>query len=364
MSEQKTLQQIQDTLHDGLLLYSTDMKVATINVAAKNLLGIKRDIIGLPWETVLKTDVKKYCRYELIRHFDPAKFLDAAVKQGKTSTGEAVLTSKPPKTVAITVAPVYDEQGKLSGVLSHVRDISRQKELEKAQNEFVATASHELRSPITAIVGYLSMLRNGDAGPVTNKQQALFVEKAYQNSKRMVGLIEDLLMTTRMEAGQIRYDQTPVALSELVETVLSDVSFKALDKGVAIHCQRKDCGVVIADRDCLLQVLNNLVNNAINYTQPGGTVTIRFRRALERGKPRQVITVQDTGVGIDRHDLHKIFNKFARLDNPLSVSAGGTGLGLYITKSIVEGLKGKIWVESAKGQGATFHVSLPGGSIN
>jgi PAS domain S-box-containing protein len=632
MNERKKLQQIQDALHDGLLLYTTDMKVAMVNTAARRLLGIKQDITGLAWEKVLHKDMKKYCSYELVRHFDPAEFLRLAIKEGRTSSGEATLMTQPPKTVAITVAPVYDRRNELSGVLSHIRDItqvhdlqqkmalrveeltnlfkissvtgfdskqiirrilrlvlpllsvrgaelilcdettgqlvssetagdlvidesirkrinqktraaikdgspkalkfnkqmpaeathalivpissernvclgaivavdrkdhryfsredinllsivatqlatkldnawlmqqvgtdrdklatvidqsidgvlvvdndqviqiwnralekmtgvpekmvqnkpidfastlterlemreigstievlirhritkkpvwlsldyapithkdevigqiaiirdvSRQKELDRAQNEFVATASHELRSPITAIVGYLSMLRRGDAGQITNKEQALFVDKAYSNSKRMVGLIEDLLMTTRMEAGQIRYEQKPIVLSELIETVLSDISFKALDKGIALHCQRKNCGTVLADHDGLQQVLTNLVNNAINYTEPGGSVTISFRQTNEKGKPHQVIKIKDTGVGIDQHDQDKIFDKFSRIDNVLSISAGGTGLGLYITKSIVEELNGKIWVKSKKGHGATFYVSLP-----
>lgn len=359
LNEQKRLQQIQNTLHDGLILYTTDMKVAMVNTAAKRLLGVKREIAGQSWETILDKDVKKYCRYQLIRHFDPNEFARLALEEGKTSIGEATLTSRPVKTLSITIAPVYDRNNQVSGLLSHVHDISAQKSLEKAQAEFVATASHELRSPITAIVGYLSMLKNGDAGPIANSQQALFMEKAYLNAKRMVGLIENLLLTTRMEAKQIRYEQKPIKLRELIESVIGDVSFKAIEKGIAINCNYRHCGTVLADQDGLRQVITNLLNNGINYTKPNGKVTISFQKILDKNKSRQIIKITDNGVGIAKQDYKKIFAKFSRIENSQSINAGGTGLGLYITKSIVEELNGKIWLRSKLGQGSTFYVSLP-----
>ncbi len=634
LEQQQKLDQIHNTLRDGLILYTPDMRIATYNAAARRLFGFRKDVAGLPWELVLKEEIDAYCAHPINRQFDPREFLRLAVEEGKISTGLATLDGPQPKTIEVVVAPVYDRHNEISGVLSHFRDItqihdlqskmaarvqqltnlfkissvtgfnshqiiqrilklvvpllsvksaqlilcnpdkkslsvaqtvgshpqlhslqptllkkaqlvmkkqepqafrfqpkgarepihalilpihgqheacagvvlvidkenhhyfskedtnllaivasqiaskldtvwllnqieaernklaaiidqsvdgilvvdhqeritiwnpalerltgiskaealdqtlesvrglveiveehgetneavrellirhrktdrliwlgvanapitrgkeiigsialvrniSRQKELEKSKNDFVSTASHELRSPITAIVGYLSMLKRGDAGQIVDKQQAFFVDKAYQNAKRMVALIEDLLMTTRMETGQVRYQNESVNIGEIVDSLLSDLAFRAEEKSIKVSFDRTHQTRVIANRDGLHQVLNNLLTNAIKYTPAHGSIKIDFQRN-DREQPPQLITrIQDTGVGIDSADQKKIFDKFTRVDNPLSVSAGGTGLGLYITRSIVEQIGGRIWVESTKNKGSTFYLSLP-----
>lgn len=632
LNGQRTLQQIQDTIRDGLILYDSNMKIAAYNTTAKRLLGFKQEIIGLPWCEVLHEQANKYCSKTLNRHFDAKEFLRAAVEDGRTSTGLATLEGgASPKTVEITVAPVYDRQNQISGILSHfrditpvhelqtrlasrvkqltflfrissvtgfnvqqivrrslalvldllsveasqllllgaddgvyvvesagnkdllhdlmpsiirrikrvvktqkpqlfkvkvakngspvqvllmpvlghhntllgvlavaeeditqtftkedahllsivasriaakldnawllnqveedreklaaiieqsvdgilvvdpntyvqiwntalerltgiaesevkgktiaearnlldalethrqndfseikfkhritgeavwlgaawspivsneettgyiviLRDISRQKELEQAKNEFVSTASHELRSPITAIVGYLSMLKRGDAGKVDNPQQAFFIDKAYQNARRMVGLIEDLLVTTRMETGQVRYHIEPIDPVKIIESIMSDLRFRAEEKDIDIKLQKAKDVDVLADAQGLHQILTNLISNAIKYTPPQGKVGISFKKERAGKEPTVTIAVTDTGVGIDPADHEKIFEKFTRIDNPLSVNAGGTGLGLYITKTIVGELGGKIWIESKKDNGSTLYVRLP-----
>ncbi len=246
-----------------------------------------------------------------------------------------------------------DEVGRLAATFNEM--LARIEGIFRAQQQFVGDVSHELRSPLTAIRGNLDLLRRGAADDANARQEALATIDS--ESARMQRLVSDLLLLAQAEAGfRIR--------KELVEldTILLDVfrQARAMAKGVTVTLAQEDQAQVMGDADRLKQLLMNLVDNAIKYTQPGGTVTLSLVRDLNAVR----IAIKDTGIGIPSQDLERIFDRFYRVDKarsrgPLAVSGGGTGLGLAIAKWIAEAHGGKIDVESQPGKGSTFTVWLP-----
>lgn len=341
--DRNKLAAIIDQSVDGILVIDKDQAVQVWNHALERLTGIEEDeIVRYPVSEAEQM-------VEILDRIQNNEFVEVRIRHRKTGQ---------PVWLGIASAPLT--QGReTSGHVAIVRDISRQKELETAKNEFVSTASHELRSPITAIVGYLSMLRRGDAGQIINKQQAFFVDKAYQNAKRMVGLVETLLTTTRTESGQVRYQLEPINIIDMFDSIVSDLRFKTEDKRLKLTINRRSSVPVIADYDAIHQVFSNIITNAIKYTPNGGRVEISFQPSREQGQAMLVTQIKDTGVGIDSLYQEKVFEKFARVDNPLSISAGGAGLGLYLARKIIEQLGGRIWLKSEKGKGSSFFISLP-----
>ncbi len=246
-----------------------------------------------------------------------------------------------------------DEVGRLAATFNEM--LARIEGIFRAQQQFVGDVSHELRSPLTAVRGNLDLLRRGAADDPSARREALAAIDS--ESARMQRLVSDLLLLAQAEAGfRIR--------KELVEldTILLDVfrQARAMAKGVTVTLAQEDQAQVMGDADRLKQLLMNLVDNAIKYTQPGGTVTLSLVRDLNAVR----IAIKDTGIGIPSQDLEKIFDRFYRVDKarsrgPLAVPGGGTGLGLAIAKWIAEAHGGKIEVESQPGKGSTFTVWLP-----
>jgi signal transduction histidine kinase len=235
-----------------------------------------------------------------------------------------------------------------------IRDITRFKEIETKKSEFVSIASHELRTPLTAIKGYLSMLLDEDAGGL-NPTQIKFLDRIYRSTDRLVNLVEDILSVSRIEENRLTSRPRAVDVGEVLDSLLHELDYRAQEKSVSIEIVSLNLPPVLADPGHLRQVLFNLVDNAVKYTPVGGAVTISFQRR----KGHLITSVSDTGVGIAEDQLPKLFEKFERVNNPLSIRAGGSGLGLFITKNLVERQGGKIWVRSVPRKGSTFSFSLP-----
>ncbi|MFA5000951.1 MAG: ATP-binding protein [Candidatus Paceibacterota bacterium] len=229
------------------------------------------------------------------------------------------------------------------------------KELDRQKTEFVSIASHQLRSPLTAIKGYASMLLEGSFGPVEEKAREA-VDRIFLSSQKLVNVIEDFLNITRIELGRMKYELSVFDLGGLVRTVMTDQKPNVERKGLSIVLENDPQPQLIsADSGKVTQVISNLIDNAIKYTEQG---EIRVKiEASGRNKVRLVVS--DTGVGISPEALPKLFEKFVRADDAGKTNITGTGLGLYVAKQIVEGLGGKIWAESAgKGKGSTFLVEF------
>ncbi len=232
----------------------------------------------------------------------------------------------------------------------------RQRALARMKDEFVAATSHELRTPLTSIAGSLGLLLAGAAGNLPERAQRL-VDIAHSNSKRLVGLVNDILDMDKLAAGEMHLDSDPLDVAQvLAETVEANTGF-AVKHCVRLVSDPVPSGLtLLADRRRLLQVLTNLVSNAVKFSPKDGTVTLSSR-PLEDGKVR--ITVADQGRGIPEEFKARIFTRFAQADASDEREKGGTGLGLAIVKEIVSRMGGHVSFETALGEGTAFHVDLP-----
>jgi signal transduction histidine kinase len=249
-------------------------------------------------------------------------------------------------------------------------------ELDKLKTEFVSMASHELLTPISAIEGYLSMILDEKIAPVNNPKTRDFLNRIYGASQRLARLVTDLLNVSRIEEGRLVIDKRPSNLEEIIQSVIDELSFKAQQKKLELKFEKPSQPLpqIFADPDRVKEILINLVGNAIKFTRRGG-VTISCELSLQptlanhhqavgtelakEGAKYVVVHIKDTGIGIPAQEIPNIFEKFYRGGELLTREAGGTGLGLYITKSILQLLGGKIWVKSEIDKGSTFSFSLP-----
>lgn len=224
------------------------------------------------------------------------------------------------------------------------------------KTEFVSIAAHQLRTPLSAIKWTLKMFLTGDLGKIT-KEQADFLEKAYQSNERMIGLINDLLNVTRIEEGRYLYKPIFVDFEDLVQSVIKPFKEEIKRKKIKFEFKKpsKKPPKVKVDKEKIALVIQNLIDNAIKYTLTGGKITVR----LKYTKKQLEFSVQDTGIGISKDQQSRIFTKFFRGAKAIRMETEGSGLGLFIAKNIIEAHGGKIWFESEEGKGSTFSFSLP-----
>lgn len=247
-----------------------------------------------------------------------------------------------------------------------VDDLTELRRLERIRAELVASVSHELRTPVTSIKGFAeTLLEDG----LEDKKQALeFLGIIDKEAGRLARLIEDLLQLSKLESGQLELRMAPLDIAVFLDEVLSKVRPRAEKAGIGLRLEAGPGIVVQADSDRLEQVILNLLDNSFKHTPSGGLVTVTAETALESERPEPVLTahivVRDTGSGIPREDLSRIFERFYRVDPARSRRTGGSGLGLAIAKHLVESHGGQISVDSQPGRGARFTVTLPVGGVS
>ena len=269
--------------------------------------------------------------------------------------------------VAISNSKAYEEianfnmtlQDKVDDATKRLRVANNNlKELDKAKDEFISMASHQLRTPLTTIKGYLSMLSEGDAGKLT-KQQKEFIDYSYSGSQRMVNLISDLLNVSRMSAGKFMIEKAPIDLAEVVDQEVFQLQSHAKAKNLdLIYKKPAKLGLIELDENKTRQVIMNFIDNAIYYTKEG-SVTVTLNKVGDNLELR----VKDTGIGVPVEAQKKLFSKFFRADNAQTVRPDGTGLGLYLAKRVVEDQGGKIIFETTEGKGSIFGFSMPAKNI-
>jgi signal transduction histidine kinase len=250
---------------------------------------------------------------------------------------------------------VVSSRGESLGGVVIYHDITREEIADRLKTELVATASHELRTPMTSIRGFVDMLMLGTFGEVSQAQrEPLRVIK--NNVVRLVQLIDELLDISRVEAGEVRLRCEAMDLAEVLRDVIAVLMGQFREREIALHLDFQDhLPPVSADRQRIEQIAVNLIGNACKYTPKGGAVWI----GLRNGGDELRVDVRDTGVGIAEEAKQHIFTPFYRADNPLRDEVGGTGLGLSITRRLVELHGGRIWFESLVNQGSTFSFTLP-----
>jgi two-component system phosphate regulon sensor histidine kinase PhoR len=281
--------------------------------------------------------------------------LVTAVRQvlpgGDEVTGEVEVGTVRRRSFSVTAAPVR-AAGASSAVLV-LHDITELRRLERVRRDFVANVSHEFKTPLTAIQGFAETLLGGALDDEANRKR--FMEIIREHAQRLARLTDDLLKLSRIEAGRLDLESGPVSVAGLVNGCVETARLKAESKGVRITVELpKGLPPVRGDAVQLGEVLQNLVDNALQYTPPGGSIDVT---AYSNGG-EVIFTVADTGIGIPESDLERIFERFYRVDAARAREAGGTGLGLSIARHIVDAHGGRIWVESAVGQGSRFRFSI------
>ena len=253
---------------------------------------------------------------------------------------------------AATVAAV--RAGETSGAVVVLHDITELRKLERVRRDFVANVSHEFKTPLTAIQGFSETLLAGAIDDPQNRERFLGI--ILEHSRRLARLTDDLLKLSQMDADRLELEIRRVSVAELIESCLETAQHRAAEKDIRVYLsQSNELPDIAGDRRRLAEVLQNLLDNATQYTLPGGRITL----SAEVREADVVFTVSDTGIGIPKADQSRIFERFYRVDAARSREAGGTGLGLAIAKHLVEVHGGRIWVESEIGQGSQFNFSVP-----
>jgi len=255
----------------------------------------------------------------------------------------------------LTVIPLIREKKELGRIVV-LHDISREKLVERMKSEFVSLAAHQLRTPLSAIKWITRMFLDGDLGELKREQKE-FLEKTYLINERMISLINDLLNVARIEEGRYIYKLVLTDLVELIKKVVESRQRLIQEKKIKFEFKEgsEKLPLVLIDSAKMELAIENLLDNAIKYTKPGGKVTI----SLEKNPKEIEFKIEDTGVGIPQDQQERVFSKFFRGANVMKLETGGTGLGLFISKNIIEAHGGKIWFYSKENEGTTFYFTLP-----
>lgn len=350
VSEKTQLQALIDNVPEGVYTTDANRRILTWNRAAEKITGFKMsEVTGndcfdfIKCQNVENTFCKANC---LIKK--------AIEKQEKADSGiENVFILNSQKELIpafITAAPIFNEEGQVNGAIMVFRDITKEKEIERMKEEFLATITHDLKSPLASIMGYTELLLNPKLGTVTLNQRE-FLDAILRASKTLQILINNILESTRMEAGKMTFNPVLFKLSDLV-TEISEM-FKPLlaHKSLNFETPVDTSIVVYGDREKIREVFINLISNALKFTPEGGLISIGGTKLNGQAEVR----VSDTGKGIPESEISKLFRKFSQVKG----EKRGTGLGLYICKRILEAHEQKIWVESVVGEGTSFIFTLP-----
>ncbi len=345
---------------EGVMVIDRDRKIHLFNPAAQTLTGWdEASALNLDCDLVLQ--LRTADDKPLNELTDP--FTEAWKKQATMVRDNLVMSSRGGhKTqLSLSVSPIYGSDGQPSGAIVLFRDISTEKELQRQKDEFISTASHEMRTPVAAIEGYISLAMNSNVATIDDRAK-VYLEKAHDAIRHLGDLFRDLLSVTKAEDGQLAAKIEAVNLGKLLQGAVDDMQFTAGKKKLTLVFQvGGQAGKAIAplyyvaaNPERLREVVMNLIDNAIKFTPEGGV-----KVSLDGNDKEVTVSVADSGVGIAPEDIPHLFQKFYRIDNSATRTIGGTGLGLYLCRRVIELFNGRIWVESKSGQGSTFRFLLP-----
>lgn len=354
-------QVLMSSIGEGVLVVDTLRRIQLFNRAAQTTTGWdEKSAQGIDYNLVLK--LKNADESDITPEQDP---IAKAVNNHTTVvTSDFVITTQGGRklSVNLSVSPIYDNIGAITGAIALFRDISDEKAVERQKDEFVSTASHEMRTPVAAIEGYISLAMNTNVAMIDDRARGYLV-KAHDAVQHLGELFRDLLNVTKAEEGKLQGRHEAVNLTDLIKSAVDDMQFIAQKKSLSLVFQSNSNGdakaiapifFVKANPERLREVVMNLIDNAVKFTPTGGiTVT------LTGNEKEATVAVADTGVSIAGEDAGHLFQKFYRIDSSATRTIGGTGLGLYLCRTVIELFGGRIWVDSKAGKGSTFSFLLP-----
>jgi PAS domain S-box-containing protein len=354
-------------IDDGVVLIDDQGVIRHFNQGAANIIGWKREEAeGLDWRSVFRfTNAKGENVEDDDTPFGKASATGVAVHENTLD-----IVGRTGKTIAtyVSVSPLTDGK-RTTGLVGIFRDVSEERKEENQRAEFISTASHEMRTPVAAIEGYLSLALNDKVATIDNRARD-YLEKAHASTKHLGQLFQDLLTSAKAEDGRLTSHPVTFEMGAFLEQLTSDLKFAAEKKNLFTEFVFGNSAItdtsanptklvkplyyVKADPDRVREVITNLFDNACKYTEEG-KVTL----GITANDTVVQIYVRDTGAGIPAEDIPHLFQKFYRVDNSATRTIGGTGLGLFISRKIIELYQGRIWVESTLGKGSTFYINLP-----
>ena len=352
-----------NSIDEGVMIVHSSGIVVLVNPAAMRLLGTSDPnmVENLQLASILSLENSEGTKIE-----DDVNPVLRAVMNGENfETRDLILVSIQEQRRPVAISVVCTTTGQNERIIT-LRDIARELEEEGEQADFISTASHEMRTPVASIEGYLGLALNPKTATIDERARK-YLEEAHASSKHLGRLFKDLLDVTKLDDKKIRVQLTPVEMASTVRSIANGQVPMMSEKGIhytfGANAARSDNASRVVnqevyasvDIDFLREAVNNLVENAIKYTASGGGIWVNVRGDDDR----VLINVTDTGIGISPDDLKHVFQKFYRADNSQTRTVGGTGLGLYLVKQRVEAMGGKVWAESSFGEGSTFYLSFP-----
>ena len=345
------LESVLDNMINGIVMIDREGTIVLLNRMAEEVLGFSaRELVGRHY-----AEAKQ--QYEL------AQIIQEGLEEREHIREEITFYYPDERLLEIHQVPVFHTREEFGGVLLVLRDVTEIRRLERMRSEFVANVSHELKTPIAAVKGFAETLLGGAVNdPATANA---FLQIIFDESERLNRLIGDILELSKVESRRVPLQLSPVEMSPFVARTMEFISSEASRKHISLEMSVEEGLYVEADEDRLSQILINLLANGVNYTPEGGKVSVTVEPVHKSGVKDHEnydmirITIADTGIGIPKKDLPRIFERFYRVDKARSRSSGGTGLGLSIVKHLVELHKGTIVVDSSPGVGSTFTIELP-----
>jgi PAS domain S-box-containing protein len=358
------------SIADGVIVTNTEGQITLMNSAAANMTGWTVEE-GIGVDVKLVVSLTKEDGSEIPQDDFPF----TAVLVHKAFINRSLqITSRTGKKqiISLVISPVVTASGEVYGAVAVMRDVSEERAAEKQSAEFISTASHEMRTPVAAIEGYLALALNDKVSSVDSRARG-FLEKAHASTQHLGQLFQDLLTSAKAEDGRLTNHPGVIEMGAFLEQLVEDLRFSAQKKGLAVEFVVgtneaidatksdedgrkvvKPLYYVNADPDRIREVITNLFDNACKYTESG-----KISLGLTGNNEVVQLYIRDTGAGIPAEDIPHLFQKFYRVDSSATRTIGGTGLGLFICRKIIELYQGRLWVESQLGKGSTFFINLP-----
>ncbi len=342
-SEKSKVEAIIYNMSDGIVALDGKGNLIQVNPSARRLIGNLK----------LKVPELNRSGFTLLRNLIGSQEMRRFIRRQKPLKAE-VSSTMPDCTLEIKIAPFKVDKGKLDGTLIVLHDITQERELARRQEEFVADVSHELRTPLSTVKSYVETLLDGAAEEPEIRTR--FIKVLAVETDRMVKMVKDLLVLSQMDASQTYWHKSEVDLYELTNEAVEQLKqkLKVLFPKIAIEIE-PGVAIVYVDRDKVMQVFSNLLNNAVKFTSPNGFIRISVS---DEGSYARV-AVKDSGSGIPEKELPRVFERFYRVEKTRSRDFGGTGLGLSIARKVIESHGGSIWINSKQGKGTTVYFTLP-----